>query len=137
MGADFFFEKWLHAWVGDPPSYNYSFITAYALGVAWCIICRHWFFNPDVYGRKQEMRKPLPDCHRQWSYSLPFYNHRLRAMCTKFKWAFIDNEPDYSDKNCLGYRPERKQVHRRPYLWVFTVPLQHRGPALHLCLPRQ
>jgi hypothetical protein len=120
--ADFFYEKWLHAWVGDPPSYNYSFLTAFALGVAFSIVSRHWFFNPDVYGRKQEMRKPMPDRHRQWSFSLPYYNHRLRAMCCKFKWAFIDNEPDYSDKHCLGYRAERKQVHRRPYLWVFCIP---------------
>merc|ERR1719230_1516751 len=120
--ADFFFEKWLHAWVGDAPSYNYWFCTSMAMGCMVAILSRHWFFNPDLYGRRRENQKPMPDRHRQWSYSLPYFNHRLRNECTKYKFAFIDNEPDYSDKHPAGYRPDRKQCHRRPPLFVFTIP---------------
>eukprot|EP00933_Yihiella_yeosuensis_P009482 TRINITY_DN1153_c0_g1_i5.p1 TRINITY_DN1153_c0_g1~~TRINITY_DN1153_c0_g1_i5.p1 ORF type:complete len:202 (-),score=36.59 TRINITY_DN1153_c0_g1_i5:96-701(-) len=120
--ADFFYEKWLHAWVADPPSYNYWFVSIMAFGACIGILTRQIYFNPDVYYRKQEVKKPLPDRHRQWTYSLPFFNHRLRNMVTKFKWAFIDNEPDWADKHPLGYRPNRKPCHRRPYMWVLTVP---------------
>merc|ERR1712107_596000 len=120
--ADFFYEKWLHAWVGDAPSYNYWWVTSFAMGSMVGILSRHWFFNPDLYGRRQENKKPLPDRHRQWSYSLPYYNHRLRNMSNKYKWCMIDNEPDWNDKHPLGYRPNRKQIHRRPWMWCFTVP---------------
>eukprot|EP00931_Biecheleriopsis_adriatica_P035791 TRINITY_DN2061_c0_g1_i3.p1 TRINITY_DN2061_c0_g1~~TRINITY_DN2061_c0_g1_i3.p1 ORF type:complete len:201 (-),score=35.41 TRINITY_DN2061_c0_g1_i3:74-676(-) len=120
--ADFFYEKWLHAWVADPPSYNYWFVSSMAFGACIGILTRQVFFNPDVYFRKQEVRKPLPDRHRQWTFSLPFYNHRLRNMVAKYRWAFIDNEPDWADHHPLGYRPNRKQCHRRPYIWCLTVP---------------
>mmetsp|Transcript_70978 Transcript_70978/g.161232 ORF Transcript_70978/g.161232 Transcript_70978/m.161232 type:complete len:211 (-) Transcript_70978:99-731(-) len=120
--ADYFYEKWLHAWVGDAPSYNYWFVTAFAMGSMVGILPRHWFFNPDIYGRQQEVRKPMPDRYRQYSFSLPFYNHRLRNMSTKYKWCMIDNEPDWADYHPLGYRPNRKPIHRRPYMWCFTVP---------------
>merc|ERR1712190_710338 len=89
--ADFFYEKWLHAWVGDAPSYNYWFVTSMAMGAMIGILSRHWFFNPDIYGRQQESRKPMPDRHRQFNFSLPYHNHRLRNQVTKFKFAFIDN----------------------------------------------
>merc|ERR1711976_740671 len=120
--ADFFYEHWLHAWVGDAPSYNYWFCTSMAMGCMVAILSRHWFFNPDLYGRRQENKKPMPDRHRQWSYSLPYFNHRMQNMCTKFKFAFIDNEPDYSDIHPAGYRPNRKQIHRRPWSYVFSIP---------------
>jgi len=120
--ADYFYESWLHAWAGDGPSYNYWFITSLAMGTVFGILTRHLYFNPDIYGRYQESRKPMPDRHRQWSYSLPYFNHRLRNMSTKYKWAFIDNEPDWADWHPIGYRPNRKPIHRRPALWVFTVP---------------
>mmetsp|Transcript_63926 Transcript_63926/g.125845 ORF Transcript_63926/g.125845 Transcript_63926/m.125845 type:complete len:214 (+) Transcript_63926:87-728(+) len=120
--ADFFYEKFLHAWFGDAPSYNYWFVTQLAMGAAVGIVSRHLFFNPDVYGRQQEVRKPMPDRHRQWAYSLPYYNHRMRNFVTKYKFALIDNEPDYSDFHPVGYRPNRKQIHRRPYMWVFSIP---------------
>jgi len=120
--ADFFYEKWLHAWVGDGPSYNYWWVTSFAMGAMIGILTRHWFFNPDIYGRKQEKRKPMPDRHRQWSYSIPFYNHRLRNIATTYKWCMIDNEPDWNNHHPLGYRPNRKLQHKRPYMWCFTVP---------------
>merc|ERR1719291_569026 len=78
--------------------------------------------NPDIYGRQQEVRKPLPDRHRQWAFSLPFFNHRMRNFTAKYKWCMIDNEPDWNDFHPIGYRPNRKPIHRRPYMWVFTVP---------------
>jgi len=119
--SDFYYENMLHAWFADPPSYNYWWVTSMAMGCMVGILSRHWFFNPDVYGRRQENKKPMPDRHRQWSYSLPYFNHRLRNLVTKYKFAFIDNEPDWADKHPLGYRPDRKQCHRRPYMFVFTI----------------
>jgi len=120
--SDYYYENMLHAWFADPPSYNYWWVTSMAMGCMVGILTRHWFFNPDVYGRRQESKKPMPDRHRQWSYALPYFNHRLRNCVTKYKFAFIDNEPDWADKHPLGYRPDRKQTHRRPYMWVFTIP---------------
>merc|ERR1712150_152384 len=91
------------------------------MGMA-AILTRHWMLNPDIYGRRQEYHKPLPDRHRQWSFSLPYFNHRMRNMFCKYKFCMIDNEPDWADKHPIGYRPNRDPIHRRPYLWVFTIP---------------
>lgn len=120
--ADFFYEKFLVAWCADVPSYPFWMLTNMAMGIMGAYLTRQWFFNPDIYGRFQEARKQLPDRHRQWTYSLPYYNHRLRNMATKYKFAFIDNEPDYSDIHPLGYRPNRHQSHKRPWCWVFSIP---------------
>merc|ERR1712226_1372263 len=120
--ADFFYEKWLHAWAGDAPSYNYWWVTSMAMGCMVGILSRHWFFNPDLYGRRGEARKPMPDRHRQYSYSLPYFNHQLRNMSVKYKHCMIDNEPDYNNDHPLGYRPNRKLSHKRPFMWCFTVP---------------
>merc|ERR1719221_883474 len=86
------------------------------------ILSRHWFYNPDLYGRNQERRKPMPDRFRQYTYSIPYFNSRIRNQVTRYKWAMIDNEPDFNDNHPLGYRPNRKQSHRRPPLWCFSVP---------------
>merc|ERR1719159_1098531 len=120
--ADFFYEKWLHAWVGDAPSYNYWWVTSFAMGAMIGILTRHWFFNPDLYGRRQESRKPMPDRYRQWAFSLPYFNHRMRNFTTKYKWCMIDNEADWADYHPIGYRPNRKQIHRRPWTWCYTIP---------------
>lgn len=120
--ADFYYENFLHAWIADVPSFNYWFVSIMAFGAAVGITSRHVFFNPDTHWRYQERRKPLPDRHRQWSYSLPFFNHRIRNISGKYRWCMIDNEPDWIDNHPLGYRPNRVQSHRRPYMWVFTVP---------------
>ena len=122
LPCDFFYEKFIQAWFGDVPSYNYWFIMIMASGVCTGQMMRLWLCDPDVYGRRQEFKKPLPDRHRQWSYSLPYFNNRLRNMCTKYKWCLIDNEPDYSDIHPLKYRPDRKQIHRRCWMWMFSVP---------------
>mmetsp|Transcript_5651 Transcript_5651/g.10818 ORF Transcript_5651/g.10818 Transcript_5651/m.10818 type:complete len:211 (+) Transcript_5651:64-696(+) len=119
---DFFYEKMLHAWCADAPSYNYWWVTALTMGSMIGILARHWFFNPDLYGRRQEVKKPMQDRFRQHSYSLPYFNHRLRNTMCKYKWCLIDNEPDWADYHPLGYRPNRKQSHRRAYAWFFTVP---------------
>merc|ERR1712226_702633 len=101
---------------------GYWFITSLAMGAMVGILTRHWFFNPDLYGRLQESRKPMPDRHRQWTYSLPYFNHRLRNMATKYKWCMIDNEPDWNNNPPIGYRPNRKPIHCRPWMWIFTIP---------------
>jgi len=120
--ADYFFEKWVHDWAADVPSYNYWWVTSVAMGLMVGILTRHWFFNPDLYGRQQESRKPMPDRHRQWAYSLPYFNHRMRNLSAKYRWCMIDNEPDWADFHPIGYRPNRKAIHRRPWMWCFTVP---------------
>jgi len=120
--SDKFYEMMLHAWFADPPSYNYWWVTSMAMGCMVGILTRHWFFNPDLYGRRQESKKPFPDRHRQFSYSLPYFNHRLRNIVCKYKFCMIDNEPDWADQHPLGYRPDRLQTHRRPYMWCFTIP---------------
>merc|ERR1719240_415820 len=122
--ADYFFEKCIGAWCADVPSYNYWFISSMAVGLAIGITSRHMLFNPDIYFRKQENKKQFPDRHRQFSYCLPFFNHRVRNIAAKYRWAFIDNEPDWVDKHPLGYRPDRKQSHKRPLMaWCFTAPM--------------
>eukprot|EP00403_Amphidinium_massartii_P022576 CAMPEP_0178402838 /NCGR_PEP_ID=MMETSP0689_2-20121128/17057_1 /TAXON_ID=160604 /ORGANISM="Amphidinium massartii, Strain CS-259" /LENGTH=203 /DNA_ID=CAMNT_0020023769 /DNA_START=137 /DNA_END=748 /DNA_ORIENTATION=- len=132
--ADYFFEKWLHAWPGDAAQYSYWWVMVAALGVCAGHMSRLSYFDPDVTWRKQENKKPMPDRTRQWSYCLPYYNHRLRNMVTKYKWALIDNEPDYNDHNPLGYRPDRKQCYARPYAWIFSVPrYQIQDPLVTSC----
>mmetsp|Transcript_27858 Transcript_27858/g.60705 ORF Transcript_27858/g.60705 Transcript_27858/m.60705 type:complete len:197 (-) Transcript_27858:66-656(-) len=132
---DFFFELFLRKWFADGPSYNYAFISIGAFGACIGILGRGVFCNPDVMFRKQEVRKPLPDRHRQWTYSLPFFNHRLRNWTTAYKSCMIDNEPDWADKHPLGYRPNRKQNFRRPYMWVFSIPrYQIQDPLYTSCL---
>jgi len=129
--SDYFYENMLHAYFADAPSYNYWWVTSMAMGCMVGILTRHWFFNPDLYGRRQESKKPFPDRHRQFSYSMPYYNHRLRNIVCKYKWCMIDNEPDWADKHPLGYRPDRKQCHRRPYMFCFTVPRYSMQDPLH------
>jgi len=129
--ADFFYEKWLHGWCCDTPSFAFIWVSIMAFGCSIGSLTRHFFFNPDVYGRYQESRKPLPDRHRQWSFSLPYFNHRLRNMMGKYRWSLIDNEPDWADKHPLGYRPDRKEIHRRAPLWNFTVPRYTCEDPLH------
>lgn len=36
--------------------------------------------------------------------------------------SFIDNEPDWIDKHPLGYRPNRKQHHKRAMFWILSIP---------------
>jgi len=120
--SDYFYDNMVHAWFADPPSYAYWWVTCMSMGLMVGILSRHWFFNPDLYGRRQEAQKPFPDRHRQFGYCLPYFNHRMRNFSVKYKWAFIDNEPDYADVHPIGYRPNRIQSHRRPYMYCFTIP---------------
>jgi len=123
--ADYFFEKCIGAWCNDVPSYNYWFISSAAVGLALGITSRHMLFNPDIYWRKQEAKKPFPDRHRQFCYSLPFFNHRLRNISRKYRWTMIDNEPDWIDEHPLGYRPQGLQTWGKRCLlgWQFTIPM--------------
>mmetsp|Transcript_59513 Transcript_59513/g.110164 ORF Transcript_59513/g.110164 Transcript_59513/m.110164 type:complete len:215 (-) Transcript_59513:96-740(-) len=118
--SDYYYEKFLHSWCADVPSYNYWWVMSFALGAWVAAFTRTSYFNPDVTWRKQEAQKPMPDRYRQWQYSLPYHNHRLRNMVSKYRWALIDNEPDWADINPLGVRPNRKQCYARPYAWIFT-----------------
>mmetsp|Transcript_25808 Transcript_25808/g.59613 ORF Transcript_25808/g.59613 Transcript_25808/m.59613 type:complete len:214 (+) Transcript_25808:97-738(+) len=118
--SDYFYEKFVHAWFADAPSYNYWWVMSFAAGVWVACWTRTSYFDPDVTWRKQEVRKPFPDRWRQYQYVLPYHNHRLRNMAAKYRWALIDNEPDWADYNPLGVRPNRKQCYARPYAWIFT-----------------
>lgn len=97
----------------DIPSYNYIWPLAFGFGLAAGMMLRHAWFNPDVYIRRQELAKPLPDRHRQFFYASGFYNGASRNWATQFKATFIDNEPDWADYHPLGIRPQRKQSHKR------------------------
>ena len=97
----------------DVPSYNYIWTIALGFGLSTGMCLRHIYFNPDVYIRRQELAKPLPDRHRQFFYCGPYYNGKARNMATAYKATFIDNEPDVADYHPLGIRPNRKQSHRR------------------------
>ena len=97
----------------DVPSYNYIWTIALGFGFAAGMCLRHLYFNPDVYIRRQELAKPLPDRHRQFFYCGGYYNGHARNWGTQFKATFIDNEPDWADYHPLGIRPERKQSHKR------------------------
>lgn len=99
----------------DVPSYNYIWTLALGFGFAFGMMLRHAYFNPDVYVRRQEMAKPLPDRHRQFFYCGGYYNGMSRNLAVPYKSSFIDNEPDYADYHPLGIRPNRKQSHKR--LW--------------------
>merc|ERR1712130_1091633 len=105
--ADYYFENFLHAWTRDAPSFQFVWLTMTAMGLMTAYLLRHIFWNPDIYFRRQEYKKPMPDRHRQWSYSLPYYNSRLRNISTKYAWAFVDNEWDFNRIHPLGYRPNR------------------------------
>merc|ERR1712130_493872 len=94
----------------------------FAVGIMSFHMSRLWFANPDVYGRRQEYKKPLPDRHRQWGYALPFYNTRLRSIMRANSWCMIDNEPEFCSNHPLGYRPNRVFLHRRPWVTIFTIP---------------
>eukprot|EP00971_Amphidinium_carterae_P051812 1020135-Amphidinium_carterae.1 len=93
---------------------------SFAAGVWVACWTRTSYFDPDVTWRKQEIayacqevRKPFPDRWRQYQYVLPYHNHRLRNMvrshptmpvcvrAAKYRWALIDNEPDWADYNPL------------------------------------
>ena len=97
----------------DVPSYNYVWINALGFGFALGMCLRHLYFNPDMYFRRQELAKPLPDRHRQFFYCAGYYNGKSRNLATAYKATFIDNEPDYADYHPLGIRPNRQQIHKR------------------------
>lgn len=113
--TDFFAGHFIKQWYADPPSYNYWVQMTIGFTLAILSISRHLFFNPDVYVRHQEMRKPQADRVRQHAYSLPFFNHQVRNRCCKYRRVYVDNEPDFADNHELGYRPNRKQVPGRMY----------------------
>merc|ERR1712194_796224 len=107
-------------WTRDAPSFQFVWLTMCAMGLMVAQLFRQIFYNPDVYFRRQECKKPMQDRHRQWSYSLPYYNHHMRNMAVKYKFAFVDNDWNWNDEHPLGYRPNRGHSHRRPMFWVYT-----------------
>lgn len=122
--ADYKYEKFVKGYCADVPSYHYYGISSFSFGVAMASCFRHLFFNPDIYVRKQENKKPWPDRHRQFSYSLPYFNHRLRNISRKYRHCFIDNEPDWIDNHPLGYRPNGQATHKRCFMaFLFTIPM--------------
>mmetsp|Transcript_25384 Transcript_25384/g.55833 ORF Transcript_25384/g.55833 Transcript_25384/m.55833 type:complete len:204 (-) Transcript_25384:68-679(-) len=119
--TNYFFEHMVALWFRQAPSYHYWIASTFMMGAAFGVGARHIFFNPDVYVRKQEAKKPPPDRHRQWTYSLPYFNHRLRNFASCYRHSFIDNEPDWVDNHPLGYRVNRVQMHKKVPGWSFGV----------------
>jgi len=124
LQADYFFDKFLHAWYMDPAMYVYWFCSFAGLTFAFGYMFRKFLFDPHMYFKKSEHRRPLPDRHRQWTYSLPYYNHHLRNLASMHRWCLIDNEPDCCNEHPLGIRPNRVTAPER-HFWAFTVPRYH------------
>lgn len=121
MAAELLFRRSL-VFVYDVPTYNYIFFAVFGAGFCAGIVLRHFLFNPDVMFKRQELKKPFPDRHRQYTYSVPYYNSAARNYAAKWRATFIDNEPDYMDHHPLGLRPDRKQTHRRMPGVCFSIP---------------
>lgn len=114
---DFFFKRFVHLSCSDPNSYGLYILCSIAWGICVGSCTRHLLFNPEVYFRRQENLKPMPDRHRQYTYALPFHNHNLRNRVAQYRWTVIDNEPDYLDKHPLGLRPNRIQAISKAGPW--------------------
>eukprot|EP00397_Hematodinium_sp_SG-2012_P045295 GEMP01050830.1.p1 GENE.GEMP01050830.1~~GEMP01050830.1.p1 ORF type:complete len:197 (+),score=22.52 GEMP01050830.1:82-672(+) len=120
--TDYFYARFVQDWCYDVPSYNYWFQMSIGFTLAILSCSRHLLFNPDVYVRRQEIKKPHSDRIRQHAYALPFFNHQLRNMSRKYSWMYIDNEYDLNDAaHPAGYRPARHQSHNRCF-GVLSVP---------------
>ncbi|KAF4659697.1 hypothetical protein FOZ61_004555 [Perkinsus olseni] len=122
MLAEFLFRQQVKEWFYDVPSYNYAALVGVALGILVAVIWRHFLFNPDVYVRRQELRKMWPDRHRQFAYALPYLNPQLKNLLLPYKNSFIDNEPDYADYNPVGLRPQRVMAIRRIPGFFWSIP---------------
>jgi hypothetical protein len=116
MMQEFLFRRSL-IFMFDVPVYNYIFYAVCGGGILFGTVLRHFLFNPDVFVKRGELRKPIPDRVKQYGYAHPYYNSRMRNWAAKYRWTFIDNEPDYMDGSLkgdlTGLRPERKQSIRR------------------------
>merc|ERR1719424_665229 len=112
---DFFFKRAASQMSTDPSLYGIYAVCSLSFGIMSAMLWRHMLFNPDVYFRRQENCKPMPDRHRQYTYSLPYFNHQLRTMVAGWRWLLIDNEPDYADADPGAVRPPRVQSHKAPW----------------------
>ena len=112
MTSELFFRRSL-VFVYDVPTYNYIFFAVFGAGLFAGMVVRHFLFDPDVYFKRQELKKPLPDRHKQHAFAVPYYNSAARNYAAKWRATFIDNEYDFMDEHPLGVRPNRKQTHRR------------------------
>jgi hypothetical protein len=115
---DFFFKRFVFQSCHDPNQYTLWILCSIAFGMSVGSCWRHLLFNPDVYFRRQENLKPMPDRHRQYTYALPFYNHQLRNYLAQYRWCFIDNEPDFQDEHELGIRTNRRQAMSCSQPWM-------------------
>ncbi len=115
----------------DVPSYNYVWSIVFGFGLAAGMMLRHAWFNPDVYIRRQELTKPLPDRIRQFSYASAYYNGFARNWGTAYKSTFIDNEPDWADYHPLGIRPNRKQAPKRLFGLNQNIPMYFEEDPLY------
>jgi hypothetical protein len=119
---DFFFKRAVFQLSCDPNMYPMYGLCSLSFGIMVGSLMRHMLFNPDVYFRRQENKKPMPDRVRQFTYALPFYNHQLKNWCAKYRWQFIDNEPDYADAHPGGLRPYRQQSPYMCYSFGISMP---------------
>ncbi|KAF4712233.1 hypothetical protein FOZ63_019703 [Perkinsus olseni] len=122
MLAEFLFRQQVREWFYDVPLYNYAALLGTALGIVVAIAWRHFLFNPDVYLRRQELRKMWPDRHRQFAYALPYLNIRLKNVLMPYTNSLIDNEPDYANYNPIGLRPQRVRAIRRLPGFFWAIP---------------
>jgi len=120
--GDWMFAKFVRQWYADPSYYPYWGLAWFAIFGSFAYMVRLNWFDPHIYNRQGQVSKLEPDRYRQWTYSLPYYNHHFRNVCARHRWCMIDNEPDYADAaHPWGIRPARHQSPIR-HFWAFTVP---------------
>lgn len=115
--GDRLFHIWVKDWCGDPPQYNFVFVTVASVASSVFALFRLLYFDPDVTFRREHQKLPQCDKKRLHMYALPFYNHRLRNWSTRYNWMFCGADHDWSHKIYTGQRPERANAHRRPFFW--------------------
>jgi len=126
VATDHFFHMFVKSWFADAPSFNYwaAMVSAFVMSMVFgyrVLVC-----NPDVTFRKQEARKNHPDRDRQHAYSLPYYNHRFRNICTRYNWMLFDNDWDFNQYCPTGIRPNRSYSRRRTIFWNPLCWISHR-----------
>lgn len=114
--TDILHGKSVKSWCADVPHYNYWYCSVVSFTVSIAFMLRHVYFNPDFMYRREDKRHHMQDRHRLHSYSLPYYNHRLRNISVKYLWMVVDNEHDYGHACPSGIRPHRGHCHRRPLM---------------------
>lgn len=117
----YFNEKSTNMHFNHPPAYAYWYTGLFGVGLFFGAWGRFFYGFPEHVFRRTEYLKPFPDKHYMFSFSLPHYNHWLRAWSSKFRASFLDNEPDYNAYHPWAIRPNRN-LHYARFPSTFAIP---------------